>query len=61
MKHEEGAEYQIYVKTDREDDIPTPELGVTYEKGKWRYCNGPYVLVLFGDGWMNKEEENVIQ
>lgn len=51
MKHKEGAEFQIYIETDRKDDFPAPELGATYEKGKWTYDNGPYVLVLLHPSW----------
>lgn len=57
MKHNKGAEFQIYVETDRVVDFPTPQLGATYEKGRWKYCNGPYVLVLLEDGWGEMEDE----
>ena len=57
MKHKEGAEFQIYIETDRVDDFPTPELGVAYERGKWTYYNGPYVLVMLARGWEEMEDE----
>ena len=59
MKHKEGAEFQIYIVTDRKDDFAAPELGATYEKGKWIYDNGPYTMVLLGPGWEEMEDEAV--
>lgn len=59
MKHKEGAEFRIYIETDRKDDFPSPELGATYERGKWAYYNGPYVMVMLAKGWEEMEDKAV--
>ena len=61
MKHKVGAEFQIYIETDRADDMPMPELGATYERGTWTYCNGPYVLVLLAKGWEDVDDEESVE
>jgi hypothetical protein len=57
MKHKKGAEFQIYIATDKKDDFPAPALGASYERGKWVYDNGPYTMVLLGPGWEEMRDE----
>ena len=61
MKHKEGAEFQIYIETDRADDFPAPELGATYERGTWIYDNGPYTLMLLHPSWEEMEDEESVE